>query len=98
MNLDMHLCGQSYRMRLPSTDVRMYILSLSNRGRAFPLYLKTPRMLKAEQSSLLLPVVLLQEKNYAEKSFLSHILELILIRFSILDSKEIQWSFARFLL
>lgn len=72
MNLDMHLCGQSYRMRLPSTDVRMYILSLSNRGRAFPLYLKTPRMLKAEQSSLLLPVVLLQEKNYAENRVSFH--------------------------
>lgn len=55
-------------------------------------------MLKAEQSSLLLPMVLLQEKNYAENSFLSHILKLILMRFSILDSKEIQWSFARFLL
>lgn len=59
-------------------------------------------MLKAEQSSLLLLMVLLQEKNYAEDSFLSHrqgfILELILIHFSILDNKEIQWSLARFLL
>lgn len=58
-------------------------------------------MLKAEQSSHLLFMVLLQEKNYAEDGFLSHrqgfILELILIHFSILDSREIQLSFAIFL-
>lgn len=63
-NLCMDLCGQTYKIRLPSTAVYMYLQPESET--AFVLHLKTPRMLKAEVSSRLLLMVLLQEKNFAE--------------------------------
>lgn len=48
--------------------LQMYIHTFSPRKRemAFVLHLKTPHMLKAEQSSHLLLSVSLQEKNFAE--------------------------------
>lgn len=58
------------KIRLPSTAVYMNLQPESET--AFVLHLKTPRMLKAEVSSHLLLMVLLQEKNFAEYSFTSY--------------------------
>lgn len=44
----------------------IHIFSLRNSETTFVLHLRTPHMLKAEQSSHLLLMVLLQQKKYAE--------------------------------
>lgn len=44
----------------------IHVFSLRKSETAFVLHLKTPHMLKAEQSSQLLLMVLLQQKNFAE--------------------------------